>query len=250
MSAPADSDNIYESAKLLSEYLLFHYGSDQEVLPWDFGPKNALDFAVRSVSKLLDAGLVTEDARALDLGCAVGRSSHVLATVCGDVLGVDYSQSFVNAAATIQRDGSLPYSRKDEGSAETPLRALRPASSEGKRIAFEQGDAMHLRADLGSFDIVHAANLLCRLTAPQLLLDRFPALVKPGGQLLLTTPCTWLEEFTPPAHWPQGSTFDWLQEKLSPHFTLAYREDLPFLIREHARKFQWSVALGTRWVRK
>jgi hypothetical protein len=24
---------------------------------------------------------------------------------------------------------------------------------------------------------------------------------------------------------------------------------MPFLIREHARKFQWSVALGTRWRR-
>jgi hypothetical protein len=24
---------------------------------------------------------------------------------------------------------------------------------------------------------------------------------------------------------------------------------MPFLIREHARKFQWSVALGSRWRR-
>lgn len=248
MSTP--TDNIYESAKLLSEYLLFHYGSDQEVLPWDFGPKNALDFAVRSVSKLIDAGLVPDGARSLDLGCAVGRSCYVLATVSMEVIGVDYSQSFVDAAAAIRRDGSLPYSRQDEGTAETQLRALRPTLSEGKQISFEQGDAMNLRADLGSFDVVHAANLLCRLTEPQRLLVRLPELVKPGGQLLLTTPCTWLEEFTPPANWPQASTFEWLKENLSPHFTLAHREDLPFLIREHARKFQWSVALGTRWIRK
>jgi uncharacterized protein (DUF433 family) len=46
-----------------------------------------------------------------------------------------------------------------------------------------------------------------------------------------------------------GSTFDWLQHHLSPHFTLEHRLDMPFLIREHARKFQWSVALGTRWRR-
>jgi 2-polyprenyl-3-methyl-5-hydroxy-6-metoxy-1,4-benzoquinol methylase len=108
---------------------------------------------------------------------------------------------------------------------------------------------MDLRGDLGSFDIVHAANLLCRLAEPQRLLDRLAALVKPGGQLLLTTPCTWLEEFTPPANWPRGSTMEWLQDKLGAHFTLAHRADLPFLIREHARKYQWSVALGTRWVR-
>jgi hypothetical protein len=27
-------------------------------------------------------------------------------------------------------------------------------------------------------------------------------------------------------------------------------KDLPFLIREHARKFQWSVALATVWRRR
>ena len=109
---------------------------------------------------------------------------------------------------------------------------------------------MNLRDDLGSFDIVHAANLICRLSEPQKLLDRLPSLVKSGGQLLLTTPCTWLEEFTPAANWPKGSTLEWLEDKLAPQFILEHQADLPFLIREHARKFQWSVALGTRWVRK
>ena len=108
---------------------------------------------------------------------------------------------------------------------------------------------MKLREDLGSFDVVHAANLLCRLPEPQRLIERLPSLVKPGGQLLLTTPCTWLEEFTPPQNWPTGSTFDWLKESLAGSFELAEHVDLPFLIREHARKFQWSVALGSRWVR-
>jgi hypothetical protein len=40
-----------------------------------------------------------------------------------------------------------------------------------------------------------------------------------------------------------------LHSHLSPHFVLELRLDMPFLIREHARKFQWSVALGTRWRR-
>lgn len=241
--------NIYETPKLLSEYLLFHYGADDEVLPWAFGPKEALGFAVRSVTHLLDRSIVPDRARALDLGCAVGRSAYELAAVCAEVVGVDYSQSFVDAAEHIRRGGALPYERLDEAAVVTRLSAGRPAGAEGKGISFEQGDAMNLRSDLGAFEVVHAANLLCRLTAPQRLLERLPRLVKPGGQLLLTTPCTWLAEFTPPAHWPEGSTFDWIQQKLTPYFTLAHREDLPFLIREHARKFQWSVAMGTRWIR-
>ena len=242
--------NIYETPKLLAEYLLFHYGKDEEILPWNFGPKDALRFAERSVSDLLDEQIVPTHARALDLGCAVGRSCYELAQVAEEVLGIDYSQAFVNAAETVRVQGKLDYPRVDESSHQTLLTATRPEQGEASRIRFAQGDAMNLSADLGGYNIVHGANLLCRLTEPQRLLDRLPTLVNSGGQLLLTTPCTWLEEYTPSANWPQGSTFDWLQNQLSEHFTLAHRADLPFLIREHARKFQWSVALGTRWIRK
>jgi len=245
--------SIYESPRLLAEYLLFHYGAAEEVLPWDFGPKEALGFAVRSVTELLDTRLVptpSSQLRALDLGCAVGRSSYELSTSCDEVLGIDYSNNFIQAAEHIRTEGGLSYLRHDEARANTSLVAHRPAHGRAAFIRFEQGDAMHLREGLGSFDIVHAANLLCRLTDPKLLLLRLPSLVKPGGQLLLTTPCTWLEEFTPEENWPTGSTFEWLQAQLSKDFTFAARKDLPFLIREHARKFQWSVALGTRWVRK
>ena len=46
------------------------------------------------------------------------------------------------------------------------------------------------------------------------------------------------------------ATLDSLRERLSPEFTLDATWDLPFLIREHARKFQWSVAQATRWIRR
>ncbi len=242
--------NIYELPKLLQEYLLFHYGSEEEVLPWKSGPKDALGFAVRSVTELLKSSIVPAKARALDLGCAVGRSSYELSAVCEEVIGIDYSQSFVNAAEKIRSEGEMAYLRHDEGRTNTPLVAQRPGHGRAAHMSFEQGDAMHLREGLGHFDVVHSANLLCRLSDPVLLLQRLPSLVKPGGQLLLTTPCTWLEEFTPEKHWPPGSTFDWLQKQLNKNFSLDTSKDLPFLIREHARKFQWTVALGTRWVRK
>ena len=244
--------NIYETPKLLAQYLLFHYGADEEVLPWNFGPKDALGFARRSVHELLNPKSEIRNpkfARALDLGCAVGRSCYELAIHGDEVIGIDYSLSFIDAAEIIRRDGSLEYPRFDEAAAQTKVVAHRPAQGDASRIRFEQGDAMNLREDLGAFDVVHAANLLCRLTEPQKLIARFSSLVKSGGQLLLTTPCTWLEEYTPSANWPAGSTFDWLQRELGAHFTLELQKDIPFLIREHARKFQWSVALGTRWKR-
>jgi len=242
--------NIYETRRLLDEYLLFHYGLPAEVLPWETGPRDALGFSVRTVMELIDLPHTPCESTILDLGCAVGRSSFELASFGVSVVGIDYSQSFVDAAATLAREGSMDYERVDEGSARTPLIARVPEGLRRDRVKFEQGDAMHLRPDLGSYDVVHAANLLCRLTDPLKLIERLPSLVNSGGQLLLTTPCTWLEEFTPRGHWPQGSTRDWLTSLLDPHFELAKTCDMPFLIREHARKYQWSVALGMRWVRK
>lgn len=240
--------NIYETRKLLDEYLLFHYGRPDEVLPWAFGPKEALGFAVRTVTELRDPqGPVT---RALDLGCAVGRSSFELAASSAEVIGIDFSNAFIEAARELQRSGRMNYERLDEAAASTQLIAEVPPSLPRDHVRFETGDAMNLRADLGDFDLVHAANLLCRLTDPEKLIERLPSVVRPGGQLLLATPCTWLEEFTPRGNWPTGSTREWLTEKLSAHFTCDLQIDMPFLIREHARKFQWSVALGTRWIRK
>lgn len=47
----------------------------------------------------------------------------------------------------------------------------------------------------------------------------------------------------------EQSTIDGLVTALAGDFTLMGRKDLPFLIREHARKFQWSVAQATIWRR-
>lgn len=108
---------------------------------------------------------------------------------------------------------------------------------------------MNLMTSFGAFDRVHAANLLCRLSEPERLLENLPSLVKSGGELVLATPCTWLEEFTPSVNWPMNSTFEWLLSTLTPAFSLLRRADEPFLIRETARKFQWTTSLVTVWRR-
>lgn len=67
---------------------------------------------------------------------------------------------------------------------------------EKARCSFEQGDACDLRHDLGSFGCVLAANLICRLHSPFDFLRRLIDLVAPGGVLVITSPYTWLEDFT------------------------------------------------------
>ena len=185
--------NIYETDKLRSEYLLFHFGSPEQILSWPGGPREALEFPARIVERFSSG----EVERALDLGCAVGRSAFELSRAATEVVALDYSQAFVDAGREMQSAGRCEIARLEEGKRSESIVVLPPPGARPDRIAFEQGDAMALRADLGSFDRVLAANLLCRLADPARLLARLPELVKPGGELILTTPCTWLEDFTP-----------------------------------------------------
>jgi putative 4-mercaptohistidine N1-methyltranferase len=248
--------NIYETEKLLSEYLLFHYGTASEIAP-PKGAEYALDYPARCVSECLDVSILPEDARALDLGCAVGRSTFELARHCESVIGIDFSQRFIEAAEKIRTEEGHPYKRTDEGALTTPLLARHPDVVDPDRVRFEVGDAMNLRADLGDFDVVLAANLLDRLSDPSLFLKRLPSLVKPGGQLILTSPYTWLEEFTPREQWIGGFEYEGmrvptlvgLRQKLEKDFVLVDIKDLPFVIREHSRKFQFSVAQASLWRR-
>ncbi len=252
------SVNPYESDRLLAEYLLFHYGQPEEILPWPFGPSGALDFAVRVVNDCLDLAALPAHGRALDLGCAVGRSSFELARHVREVVGIDFSANFVRAANALRAHGSLPYLRTDEGRLVTSLEARVPADIDRSRVRFETGDACELRPDLGSFDAALLINLIDRLPEPQRCLDRLPDLLRPNGQLVIASPYTWLDEYTPSGHWLGGyeragqrvNTFDVLSEKLAPDFDFVRAVNVPFLIREHARKFQWSVSLAGVWRRR
>jgi len=186
--------------------------------------------------------------RALDLGCAVGRSAFELARKVPEVVGIDFSKAFIRAARTLAGKGSLRFPCKTEGALTEPVTIQAPARKYRERVCFRTGDALHL-PDLGRFDLVLAANLIDRVKDPGTLLRQvLPSLVGPGGLLLLTSPYTWTEEFTPRPRWLPDS-FPKIRKLLSPHFRLIRRQDLPFLLREHRRKFQLSFADASLWRR-
>lgn len=188
--------------------------------------------------------------RVLDLGCAVGGSSFHLAHDFGEVIGVDYSDEFIRAATLMQQQGALPYQRKDSGTKFSSLTAAVDASIDRTRVRFEQGDACAMPLHLSGFDAVLMANVLCRLPDPEAALERMQgsnALVKPGGTLVMTTPLSWLEEYTPPARWLNG-----IRDiaRILTDFELLHQEQVPFVIREHARKFEYIVTEASVWRRK
>ncbi|WAR18730.1 hypothetical protein MAR_000568 [Mya arenaria] len=222
-------ENVYESEKLVNEYLVFHYSSQSETLKYDFGPKDSLEFPRRCAELCLES---FQDGLA-------GRFE--------EVVGLDYSQAFVDVCNRLKADGQLEYFVQDEGDLDR------------SRASFIQGDACDLPTNLGTFGCVLAANLICRLHSPFKFLNRLAGLVAPGGILVITSPYTWLTQFTDKSTWLGGFQdkngrevygFDTLKKTLGPQFDLIKDVNMPFFIRETAHKNQWSVAHATVWKRK
>jgi hypothetical protein len=118
-----------------------------------------------------------------------------------------------------------------------------------------------LPPDLVGFDAVLLANLLDRLPSPKACLGRmggYMGLVRPGGLLVVMSPYTWMEQFTPIDAWLGGyerdgsalSSKEGIRAALGEAFELVTEENMPLLIREHARKYQYIVTNMTVWKRK
>ncbi|MDB6015836.1 MAG: Methyltransferase type 11 [Pedosphaera sp.] len=253
-----DRANYYETDRALAEYLLFHYCCPEDALPANVVSAGALNFLSRCVGECLQLEQLPAKARALDLGCAVGRATFELARHCVEVVGIDYSGRFITIAGHLRKNGSFLFGCIDEGDLTRPCQAVVPTDIDRTRVRFERGDAMDLPADLGGFDVVLMANLIDRLHDPRRCLNRLPDLLNRGGQLIITSPYTWQPEYTPKENWLGGferdgkrvRTTDTLKEILAPHFQFSQSRNLPFLIREHARKFQLGVAEASVWIRK
>ena len=251
--------DYYEAADTLSEYLLFHYGTDQEVLPWSFGPVDSLNFPSRIAnvfSPHYPLHSETSSLRALDIGCAVGRSSFELTCYADEVVGVDSSGVFIATAEKLKANGQIDYDYKIQGQIRRQSIARIPDTLDRRKVSFRQADAMQLDpGDLSTFDILLCSNLICRLNDPARFFQTLPALLKPEGIFVLSSPFSWLTEYTPEACWlggksPDQSAFDAIKSCLSEAFLLLETRDLPMLIREHERKFQWTVCHGSVWKKK
>ena len=242
----------YESDRLVSEYLHFHYGTPDEVFPWGLPLEEVTDYAERLVTERFPS---EPAARGLEVGCAVGRSSFEMARYCSEVVGVDYSAKFIEVAGRIQSGETVSYALPMQGERIQQFSATAPGGVDCSRVAFQVADAHALPRDLGKFDWVLGANLLCRLHHPRKFLEQLPDLVNPGGFLVLNSPFTWMPEHTDPEEWIGGrsegeDSATELKKILDPHFECIDECQMPFLIRETGRKYQLTVAHSGKWRRR
>jgi 5-histidylcysteine sulfoxide synthase/putative 4-mercaptohistidine N1-methyltranferase len=244
------AEDIYESDELVSQYCEFHYGQEYYGVP-NFPRQLAEICAELCEGKHIDS--------ALDLGCATGRATFELARFCAHVTGIDFSARFIRVGHQLQQQGFTRYAIRDEGELvsyhEKTLAGLGIEGLQDK-VEFWQGDAHNLKEQFTGYDLVLAANLVDRLYDPALFLEKITARINPGGLLVITSPYTWLEEFTPREKWLGGkkvdgenvTTLEGLRQRLAPAFEMAGEpRDVEFVIRETARKFQHTRAQLSVW---
>lgn len=256
-------EHPYETQKMLSDYLLLHFGDSEQQMPF----MNALNGATKFPKRCSD--LVNEWAdkigltrnRALDIGCAVGGASFELAKSFASVTAVDISQKFIETANSLKKTGELAFKLVEEGQI-TSSHHVRIDDLDRDKVEFRRADACSLPPEFVDFDAVLIANVLCRISSPMSLLNRLAGdrgIVKPGGLVVMTTPFTWMEEFTPREVWLGGFvdkdgaprySIDGLKKAMSSHFELLHEDDMPLLIREHRRKYQLIFTKATVWQRK
>jgi len=251
--APASRPSShYETDRLISEYIEFHYGSEYYGVP-NF-PKTLAELAIAAMGDK-PAG------HALDLGCATGRASFELARHFDHVIGIDFSARFIGVGTQLIEQGRVRYTLVDEGelvSHKECTLAEHGLAEVANKVEFFQGDACNLKPLFTGYDLILAANLIDRLYSPTRFLETVHQRLKPGGLLMLTSPYTWLEEHTKREEWIGGfkkdgenfTTLDGLKALLGQHFRLAHGpQEVPFVIRETKRKFQHTLSEVTIWER-
>ncbi|MCS7008425.1 MAG: methyltransferase domain-containing protein [Chthoniobacterales bacterium] len=248
--------NYYESSELLGQYCLFHYGNVDQTIGEFPVPAEACNYPRRLLERLLQPTIIPSGfSRVLDAGCAVGGISFLLSAYFDEVVGVDVSRSFIDAAKELAAHREHRVKIRVEGNRYVDFVATLPTEARPERVRFLVADVCSLPSELGKFHALVASNLVCRLPQPRRFLKKAAELLCVGGQLLLATPFSWMEEFTSEKEWiggteHTGASKEALEVELSKDFIKDKSIEIPFLIREHSRKFQYVVAYGSRWIRK
>ena len=243
--------DIYESDELVSQYCEFQYGDDC------FGVKN---FALECAK--LASKFAINKTKALDLGCATGRASFELAKEFDEVEGVDFSARFVQVGSKLKDNGFVAYTSKIEG--DLTLKKKITIEELGykefaHKLSFWQGDACNLKPNFNSYDLIMATNLIDRLYQPKLFLDSVAGRLNSDGILMITSPYTWQESSTKKEFWLGGyrddkghdiRTIDSLKSILKDDFELIHTQDLEFVIKETARKYQHTISQVMVWKKR
>ena len=241
----AEGKGYYELLSTRDEYLALHFpGGDPlaDLLGAAAPPlEERYPFSVRRLWPASPRG------EALDVGAACGRVTFDLARDHGFAWGIDASATLMAAARDVQAAGRARYRAVVEGSLHRECDVEVDAPGNAR---FAVADALALPFPDAAFDTVLGLNLVDRVADPQRALDELARVTAPGGLLIVGSPYTWKEDFTPRERWLGGFRRDdtpvrggaEVRARLAPRFACEGEEDLVFFIPHHARSGQLGLA--------
>lgn len=116
----------------------FHYNDEE-----NFTVKNFPHACAQKIIQIAQEQKLT--GRALDIGCAVGRTTIEIASNFDEVIGIDLSNAFIESANNV-------------------LTTKYPNLT--NKVKFVVGDACKLDKSLGKFSLIFGGNLIDRLYDP------------------------------------------------------------------------------------
>jgi SAM-dependent methyltransferase/uncharacterized protein YbaR (Trm112 family) len=186
----------------LSTYTYDHYG-DLDSTEGEDGPT-----LPGSVLNLLTEGLAGLDNRvdgpAIDLGCAVGRTSFELAkTVDNLIVGIDLNFAMLRAAASILHHGRVAYPRRRVGIV-FDKREFPTAFEGSSKVDFWACDATLLPFADETFALAASLNVIDCVQSPYDHLKELGRVLRDNGGAVLCAPYDWNVNATPAETWLGG----------------------------------------------
>eukprot|EP01062_Namystynia_karyoxenos_P015652 TRINITY_DN1568_c0_g1_i1.p1 TRINITY_DN1568_c0_g1~~TRINITY_DN1568_c0_g1_i1.p1 ORF type:complete len:1371 (+),score=475.37 TRINITY_DN1568_c0_g1_i1:150-4262(+) len=211
----------YSQPHIVEQCERMHWGTSPIGVP-NF-PKTVADLCVRLCQ---ERGL--QLGRALDAGCGPGRTAAELAAHFRETVAFDRAAPLIETAKRRAPQGG---------------------------VKFMVGDAHHVDELVqGKFDLVLAANLIERMERPAEFLRRCKGLLSDRGLLVVLSPCTWQERWTPREHWLGGfrkdaevyPTWQGLSDTVKPELEMIGEpRDVPYAMDDIDGTYEYVVSQCT-----
>lgn len=181
---PDDAPLSY-SVENLGAYLDASWGDLAE--PPADGP--GVPYGARALVGRLEARAGAKVARAVEVGCGVGRGLAALARGAALVVGLDRSPGALKLARRLLRGEPVEFARRAIGRTYAPARVRPAARTPGVELVC--ADALEPPLAPGTSDRTVALNLLDVVREPRALLHQLHLLTAAGGEVALGSPYSW-----------------------------------------------------------
>lgn len=250
---------FYKIDEVEGEMLEFNYGEEH------FNVKNFGNNSAEICKKVFkENNYKSNNRRALDVGCNMGRTSFELSKEFEEVIGIDFSARFFHLVVGLNQNGVLNYMVRSEGQ----LNDYKTVELENfefypykERVTFyQQPDVSNIDIlKFKDFDLIFAGNIIENLSNPRDFLSRIDKYLVKNGILVLASTYDWKIELTPLNNWLGGfkqdgenkQSYEGIKDILEEKFEeISEPINEEFVVKESKNKYQHNISQFSFWRKK